>query len=187
MKKQLSEIEIKNKIVKYLNAKGIMISIDSDERIIWYYEPHYSKFTVKLSFEKKDWNDDQNNIVRYYTNNVSGLHRRKTSLKYSGYCLKIYKILMICKEELDRIAKSQKNIIDQKTKYCTELESYYKRFYKQINISTSKYPESELIDISINCYGDNSSVYYQILYKENKYYLMNRQEEYQESPTFIIE
>ena len=186
MKKQLTELEIKNKIVKYLNGKGIVISVDSDERIIWYYEPHYSKFTVKLYFEKKDWNDPQNNIVRYYTShNVAGLHRRKTSLKYSGYCLKIYKILMLCKEQLDRIAESEKKRIDQKTKYCTELESYYKKFYKSVNISTSKYENS--VDITINCHNDDSSVYYEIVYKDNKYYLTNRREEYSKSPTFILE
>jgi len=186
MKKQLTEIEIKHKIVKYLNAKGIVISVDSDEKIIWYYEPHYSKFTVKLYFEKKDWNDDQNNIIKYYpSHNVSGLHRRKTSIKYSGYCLKIYKILMLCKEQFDKIAESEKKRIDQKTKYCTELESYYKKFYRSVNVSTSK--NGETVDISINCYNDNSSVYYQIIYRDNKYYLTNRREDYHESPTIIVE
>lgn len=185
MKKELTEIEIKQKIVKYLNAKGIIVSINSDEKIIWYYEPHYSKFTVNLYFERKNWNDEENSIIKYYTNyKVKGLHRRKTSIRYSGYCLKIYNILMLCKEEFDKIAEAEKKRIDQKTKYCTELESYYKRFYKNVNISTTKY--SEVIGININCQNDDSSVYYQIIYKDNKYYLTNRKEEYQEQPIFMI-
>ena len=184
MKKQLNRTEIIDKTVKYLNSKGISIAVKDDE-IVWNYEPHYSKFRIKLYLEKKNWNDEQPNLIKYYVNiNVRGIGRRKNTIG-DGYCLKVYRTLSWIKEELDKIAEEEKNKIEQKTKYCTELESYYKKLYNRVSISTSK--SGEIVSINISCSDADSYVNYTMTYKDNKYYLNNRLENFEKPISFNIE
>ena len=104
-----------------------------------------------------------NNLIKYYVNiNVRGIGRRKNTIG-DGYCLKVYRTLSWIKEELDKIAEEEKNKIEQKTKYCTELESYYKKLYNRVSISTSKSGESnggEIVSINISCSDADSYVNY---------------------------
>jgi len=184
MKKQLNRTEIIDKTIKYLNSKGISIAVKEDE-IVWNYEPHYSKFRIKLYLEKKNWSDEQPNLIKYYVNShVRGIGRRKNTIS-DGYCLKVYRTLMWIKDELDKVAEEEKNKIEQKTKYCTELESYYNKLYKRVSISTSK--NGEMISINISCTDNNSYVNYNMTYKDNKYYLNNRLENYETPITFNVE
>jgi hypothetical protein len=62
---------------------------------------------------------------------------------------------------------------------------YYKKIYSSVNINTSKHQDE--ISIGINCNNNKSSVYYQMTFKDNKYYLNSKREDYDEMPYFIIE
>lgn len=183
--KKLTENELRNKVVKYLNAKGIPIVLTENNKVIWNYNPHYSNYTIQLSFERKDYNDGISNIIKYYSNiNVTGIGRRRTSIA-DGFCLKVYRTLIWIKEELDKFAEDVKKKIDMKNHYCTELEMYYKKIYSRVSVNATKYQNE--IDISINCNDAKSSVHYSMVFKDNKYYLNRKIVDYDVSPYFIIE
>ena len=174
--KELSEIEIKNKIIKYLNNKGIVITFNKSNDLIWNYEPHYSKFKIDLYFNRIK----STYSIRYYVNyshyKLKNLKRRKTSIS-NGYCLKIYKNLIWLKEKLDIIATEIKKEADNKNKYCTELESYYFRKHKSVYIKTNILSDDS-ININIDCYDEDKSTFYYIIYKNNKYYLISKVEKF---------
>jgi hypothetical protein len=171
---EMSEMEIKTKLVKYLNEKGIDMIINDNGKLIWTYEPHYSKFEIRLNYTYKNEND--NDPIIFYSPNTfvnKDFHRRKTSINNS-YCLKVYRNLQIIKEEYDKIAVANKRVVDTKTKYCTELEKYYERLYDRVDITTSKQID-DTISISISCYnGYTASAFYNILFKNNKYYITHK-------------
>ena len=174
--KKLTEIELKLKTITYLNNKGMQFVLENGKDVVWNYSPFYSNFRIRLSFQKKDYNDlESKYIINYYVNvNVKGTRRRKTTTN-DGYNLKVYKNLLLIKEELDKIASAEKEKIDTKTKYCTELEKYYKKLYETVTISTYREDDTR-VSISINCHKPNKSVYYEIIYKNNRYFLSEKKE-----------
>lgn len=169
---EMSETEIKTKLVKYLNDKGIGMVLTDNGKLIWNYEPHYSQFEIRLNYTYKN---DNEQIIFYSLNTFvnKNFQRRKTSIG-NRFCLKVYRNLQIIKEEYDKIAMSNKRAVDTKTKYCTELEMYYKRLYDRIDISASKQID-DTITISISCYnGYNAAAYYALTVKNNKYYITHK-------------
>ena len=181
--KTLTKKETQDKIIKYLGKKGMILIIDGTGELIWNYKQHYKEFSVRLYLEKKNYSDEQPNLIRYYpSERIKGMNRKKTTIN-SGCCLKIYKDLTWIKPKFDEIAEKDKIVIDNKTKYCTELELHYKKLYNYVSITTSKY--DEIVNININCSNNNNSVYYMITYKNNKYYL-NRKTEYFNTPLETI-
>ena len=169
--KKITEIDFKNKLIKYLSSKGIEISISETGVLSWYYEPFYSKYLIKLHFEEKYGKY----LITYSVNEyMKGINRRKTTVN-TGFCTKVFNNLIHFKEELDKLAEIERETIDTKTKYCTELESYYKRTYEKVEISTRI--QKARIDIGINCYdGFKHKASYSIYYDRNKYYLMQKTE-----------
>jgi hypothetical protein len=181
--KTLTRTEIQNKIITYLGKKGIIITISENDELTWNYKQHYTVFSVRLYLEKKNYSDQQPNLIRYYpSERIKGFSRRRTSVN-SGFCLKIYRDLMLIKPKFDEIAEKIKLKEDVKIRYCTELELHYKKLYKYVGISTSKY--ENIVNIDMSCSNSNSSVYYSITYKDNKYYL-NRKTEHFDSPLETI-
>ena len=169
--KKLTEIEIKKKIVDYLNKKGITITLTETGNLIWYYKKHYSEFTIRLLVERKNWKDYNVNIINYsVSENIRGLRRRRTSIN-DGFCLSIYKNLIWIQQQLDPIAENVRVKTDDKIKYCTELEIYYKKIHKNVSISVSK-GSNNIHSITINGYDSaNNTTYYNLTYSDNKYYL----------------
>ena len=47
--KKLSKTEIKNKLIKYFNKKGVELVEDRND-LIWLYNIHYSTYKVELCF-----------------------------------------------------------------------------------------------------------------------------------------
>jgi hypothetical protein len=175
--KKLTDIEIKNKIVTYLGKKGITITMTEHGNLFWYYKKYYSDFTIRLLLERKKWNDENINLIKYSVNEFSirGISRRKTSIN-DGFCLSLYKNLIWIQQQLDTIAENTKIKTDDKIKYCTELEMYYKKIHNNVNISVSK-GSNNTYNISISGYNNhNNSVYYTMTYSDNKYYLDYRSE-----------
>lgn len=170
----MTEKEIKIKIINYLSKKGLNVMLDKyGDDIVWNYNILYSEFNTRLSFySKKLYSENEKDFyIDYYSN----AHKLKKTVLSGNYCLRIYKKLLIIKEELDKIAEKNKNFIDTKNKYCTELESYFKSKHQSVDIST--YIETNSISIIINCYDPNVRTYYRIRYMNNKYYLLLKTEE----------
>ena len=167
-KKNMSKLEVKQKLIKYLTKKGLNVELDIDEKIYWNYNVHYSTLKIKLDPEKDNYDDDFF-IIRYLTSiQLDGLYKKKTSTK-NNFCLAVYNNLLLIKEQFDKIAEYKKIETDLKNKYCNELEAYYKRKYDKVGITTKQ--TDDYVDISINCdYGE----YYNIIYKDNKYYLKSK-------------
>jgi hypothetical protein len=172
--KKLTKIEIKNKIIKYLKNKGIEVALNEDQNLVWNYEPYYSKYTVKIYVEDKNYNSGDFKVTYYSSSHVKGIKRRKTAVT-DGFCLKIYRNLMWIKEQLDVYANEVKAKTDIKIKYCTELEIHYKKLYKHVDVRSEKNFDNT-IDININCYDNSNNCYYSITYKENRYYLNHKTE-----------
>lgn len=165
--------EIKENLIKYLAKKGIELSLNENNSLVWVYKVHYSTFTTKLFIEAKDgWNENSGSVIKYYCSYAEGLGRRKTAVN-SGFGLKVYKNLMFIKEQLDKKAEQVKETVDRKKQYCTELEMYYKKIHKRVDISTSKNNDGS-ISITISGYDDQKSTYYSILFKDNRYYLNSK-------------
>ena len=118
--------EIKNKILKYLNKKGIDIILDNN-RLIWNYNIHYSKFVVQLYFQSIDRDKGHYSITYSSSYSIQGIRRRKNST-VRNYCIDIYRNLSYFQGELNKRAEVIKNEIDNKNKYCLEIESHYKKF-----------------------------------------------------------
>jgi len=179
-------LEYKNYLIKYLSKKDVILITPSDNSyyLIWNYNVHYSKFEIKLYFDKRKY-DDEFFIIKYNVNCYSiKTSRRKTSTK-GNFGAVVYKNLQYIKDNLDKNALENKNKIDTKKKFCTELESYYKRSYKSVTISTEQYDDRILINIF--AYNDNNmSVNYNILYYNSKYYLQSKFENFgRNSDTFF--
>lgn len=168
--KKLTKPEAREYLIKYLAKKGINLSLNEYNNLIWIYKSHYSEFIIKIYIEPKDgWSDESGLIIKYYSSYAEQLGRRKTAVT-DGFGLKVYKNLIFIKEQLDKRAEQLKETIDRKKKYCTELEIYYKKIHKRVEISTSK-NRDESISININAYDDNKSTSYSMTYKDNRYYL----------------
>jgi hypothetical protein len=181
--KKLSKIEIKNKITKYLNNKGIPIILTDSDNLIWNYEPHYSKFLNKIYI---DYNNESCYIKYFSDSYPANISRKKTKVT-DGFCIKIYRNLMLIKEKCDEIAEKIKISTETKNKYCIELELYYKKLYTNVEIAT--YVNIDYIRINVNCYNIDYryAVYYTILYRNNKYNLKNKIQHLEEDiPLCII-
>ena len=168
--KTLTRIEIQEKIVKYLKGKDIDITLTNSGGL-WCYKKDYNEFRVTLDVT---YNNDDKFIIRYYINySIEGIRRRRT-IASGNFCLKMFTNLMWIKKHLDIIADDNKIKIDTKNKYCTELEMYYKKMYKNVQISINKQSDSNY-NISINGYDDKGgNTSYSITLSNNKYYLDNK-------------
>lgn len=168
-----SELEIK--LIDYLKKKNIELVKDK-YNLIWNYSLYFSQFKIGIVFENK--NDKY--IITFRCRNV--IHKKKKTTVNKGFELRVYKILLLIKSELDKIAESQKIEKESKIKYCSELESYYKRKYKRVDISTIYDSISNYMSISVNCHESESynsnSTYYSIYYKDGKYYLIYKIENF---------
>jgi hypothetical protein len=173
--KKITEVEIKNKLIKYLSNKGIQVSISQTHELTWYYEPFYSKYIIRLHIEEKYGKY----IIQYSVNEyIKGINRRKTTVN-DGFCNKVYNNLIHFKGELDKLAEIERDAIDTKTKYCTELEKYYKKLYERVDITTRTVKQNHgiYVGINISCYdGYKQSAAYSIYFDRNKYYLMQKTE-----------
>jgi len=170
--------EIQNKVINYLNKKGISVS-QQGETLIWNYSPHYSEFRIKIYFGKKMYYSDYN-IITYGTNNyLNGINKKKTTIS-NGFCYRMYKILMLIKKELDENAEKYKKEVDLNTKYCTELERYYKRSYNSVTLSTHK--NEDKVEIFVNCTDSTKRISHRIIVKDNTYFLVETNEYFYENP-----
>lgn len=175
--KTLSESEIKKYLIEYFAKKDIYLTIERG-RLVWYYKSHYSNFTVTIYPEKQD-NNYPFSIKLYSHYPIKNLRRRRTIAKGS-FGLSVYKNLQFVKSEFDKIAEDDKLKRDTKSRYCTELESYYKKIHNKVDITANRYGESPCISISVMGYDDNGkSTYYSITYEDNKYYLNYKTENYE--------
>ena len=165
LEKNLSSLEINNKLIEYLSKKGLEVYV-VESLLYWNYNIHDSNFKINLYIENRY---DNFTIIRYYSNtHLTNLHKKKTSTK-NNFCLSVYKNLLSIKVEFDKIAEETKIKNELKNKYCNELESYYSKKYDKVEIKTTE--EDNYIGININC--DYKS-YYNIMYKNNKYYLKSK-------------
>ena len=167
----LSETEIKEKLIKYLSKKGITL-ISTYSNLVWNYEPHYSKFIITLNFNHIE---DNKLVIRYHTNEYSlnGLSRKRTSIT-NIFCNNVYKNLICMKSRLDVIANDCKYNIDSKNKYCTELEQHFSEIHKNgVYVSINDSRDHKIITINGRDSFEKYSTY-QITYKDNKYYLNSK-------------
>ena len=153
--KIMTKKEITEKLINYLNKKGIKLKFkenSADDIILcWNYNQHYSNFTITLYLNS--YGEKSKLIFKYYsTVHIEGLYRKRTSIN-SGFCLKIYNDLMSFKPILDQKAEEIKIATDNKIKYCTELELHYKEKHKNISISVDKFA-GDFINISIYAHDD---------------------------------
>lgn len=177
--------EIKNKILKYLNSKGIEIILENNI-LIWNYNIYYSKFTVQLYFESIDYDKGHYSITynsSYYS--IQGLKRRRTST-LGNYCANIYKNLIFIQDKLNERAETIKKEMDNKNNYCLEIESHYKKIHRSVNLSSYQYADDN-INICVYCYDNNKNVDYSIFYdkKINKYFLESKTETF--SKDYLLE
>jgi hypothetical protein len=184
--KILSELEVKTYLIKYLSKKDIVVIIDNNNRLVWNYNTLYSKF--KITFRLEDGYNKPFKIRFYSSEFIKGLVRRGTLAKGS-FGLNVYKTLQFIKPHLDKIADEYKIKTDQQNKYCTELESYYKKIHNRVEITVNKQDDNS-INIKIIGYDlDNKTTYYYIMYNNNKYYLTSKIEvfEYMTSNKNLLE
>lgn len=170
--------EIKDKLLKYLNKKGIEIILNND-RLIWNYENNYSKFKIELNFETIKYKEEEYYSITYYCSSNTGWYldvkRRKTST-LGNYCLNVYKTLIYIKIESDKKSELVKTETDNKNKYCLEIEAHYKKIHNRVNVTTYEY--SDYVSINVHCYDNYKPTDYNILYDKtkNKYFLENKTE-----------
>ena len=177
------KIEILNYLTKYLAKKGIEIKNDGFDRIIYNYKRHYTECRVTMYFNY-NINNNYNTIKYYCTYNIPGIRRRRT--KTNGNCgLSVYKNLLFIISKLDIIAEEEKRNIDLKNKYCSELESYYKRKHKKVNISLSKTDTGLYISIISRDIKVQKFTYYTIHCINNKYYLTNKTTNFNNNKTIL--
>ena len=104
--KTLSKIEIKEKIVKYLENKGICIELTDYDNLIWHYKKEDSEFTITLNINSRNCNyNDDKYIIKYYSSHlIEGIRKRRT-LAYGSFCISVYNNLIWIRGYLDQIAK----------------------------------------------------------------------------------
>lgn len=159
-------------LIDYLNKKNIDIYYDEYDDMVWLYKEHYSNFKIKISVFT-DYNKDKKFLKYYASESVTGLHKKKTYIHdNNSYRLNVYKQLLIIKKELEKRAIKYKIETESKNKYCLELERYYNRKHKSINISTHEIFNN--VQISVSAHDIKKSHYYKIEYKNNKYYLIKK-------------
>lgn len=169
----MNSLEVKKKLVEYLNKKGIDASIEEYESLIWIYKTCFSTFKISLSFDKKDYDDDFYTIKYYISNyNIDGIKKRRTRTNTNNFQYNVYINLINIKSALDLIANAEKIKIDSVNRYCSELSSYYKKLHDKVNVSTTEYPDK--INITVTTHDKNISTYYTIILKDNKYYLFHK-------------
>lgn len=168
--------EIKNKLIKYLNKKNINLEFD-EYCLIWNYKIYDCEYFVELDFCKSDYSDDY--IIKYYSRfHIPKLRRRKTTTK-GNFHSAVYKNLSYIKSFLDKDAEFIKQDTDRKNKYCTELESYYKRLHEDVSITISFINYSSMYEIFVTGYDKDKISYYKIIIKDNKYYLITKTENFE--------
>jgi len=177
----------KKYLIEYLKKKKIQIQPDGYGRLVWEYECENFKYHVKMYFENPTnsfYNDKNYHIIKYSSSiYVKNLQRRRTSTK-PKFGINVYKTLMYAKEFFDKHAKQQKNEKDLKTKYCTELESYYNRIHDKVNVLANKSFDGK-ITIFISGWNNNGkSTYYAISCDNGDYYLISKTENYESVKDF---
>jgi len=184
----MNKIDTLKEIEKYLIKKKFEFEIDNrgDDYILFSYNFNYSKFTIKI-YLIKDYNDKL--TVKYYSNcEVLNIKRLRNSTSSKNYLRSIYDNLNYIRLELKRKSISEKEKIDNNKKYCTELESHYKKIHNIVNVdvSLSKVgnPSDSLVSITIKGYDNNKITTYNIFILDNKYYLNSLEEKY--SPNIKI-
>lgn len=182
MKKNLNLSEIRDKIIKYLKSKDINIITKNYCDLVWEYEKYYSKFNISLKIMRCNTNkpeEDDKYIIKYFTSSyptIQGIRRRRTSANGS-FCKSVYDNLMWISSELDKIAEEQRTKIDTKKKYCTELELHYKEIHNNVSVTIDKLngDNDDTFNISVRGSDDNNKItIYDIVYKDNRYYLKSK-------------
>lgn len=158
--------KIFNDLIEYLYKKNIDSYEDRNE-LIWTYKKHYNEFKIAIYINDFSYNKA---CFKYYvyTANIKSLSRKRTAINnFNG----VFKVLSFIKDSLDSIAEKQKNEIDIKKKYSTEIKLYYKRKHKNVNVSLYEIKPKGVISIDVNGYNKKTSTSYNIQCKDNKYYL----------------
>lgn len=162
--------EIKEKLIKYLTKKDIeKIEINYNSLIID-YEIYYSKFKIKIYFYKKENYYD----IKYGSNlYIKNLSKRRTTTKNNNFCNMVLKTINFIKTEMNKEAKKIKDETELKNKYCKELEIHYKNIHDKIQITNISSFDNET-HFNINAYDNDSNTWYDIEYKNNKYFLKEK-------------
>lgn len=178
----MTKIETIKIIEDYLIKRKFELKISGtgQDYISFEYTSNYSNIVINL-FIERDLKDKL--TVKYYSNNdIQNIKRLRNSTSSKNYLRSIFDNLNYIKVESNRISREKKEKIDNRKKYSTELESHYKRIHNQVNVVVYLYnketDDSEHISIIITCYDNNKRTIYNIISRDNKYYLTNKEEKY---------
>ena len=178
----MTDIETIEIIKKYILKKKFEIEIGSVDKnyISFYYNLNDSDYCINIFIEK---NKNNQSVIKYYSNcNILNINRLRTSVSSKNYLRSIYDNLIYIKTELNKISRYEKERYDNNKKYCTELESHYKKIHDNVNIEVF-FPNDDNINIKITGYNNNKITIYSINYTDNKYYLNSLEEKYSPNKT----
>lgn len=165
-------------LIKYLSKKNFHLEKDENyNELIFIYKKHYSELRVRLYFEYNYSSEIY--TIRYYTNHGVKLRGRKTKATGS-FGNRVYKNLQYIISKFESIAEEDRKVKDREKKYTTELRSYYEKIHKYVSINTYDSNYDNSITIYINGNDDNKRTSYNILYKNNQYFLKSKTVEYYE-------
>lgn len=171
----MNKLDVINDIQIYLNKKKFDLKIIgiSDNNILFNYIFNNYNFIINLTLSR--CNDD---IMIYYSSNydVMNIKQHKNCTSSKNYCKNVYNNLNYIKTELFRFARRQQKLIDDKNKYCNELISYYEKIHKciKIDISENNSIDNKYVDIKIIGSDNDTITTYDIIYIDNKYYMINK-------------
>jgi hypothetical protein len=159
--------DVKMKLIKYFLEKNIQL-IDNencDNTIVIEYKKHYSNYYINLYLRVKN-----NNVVIQYYSPIKYLKKYRTSTITPNFCKRVYDVFLVVKHDMDEDAEETKNKIDLKNKYAIELERHYIKKHDRIYIDISS-SSADDVKIYITGYDDDKRTEYNILIRNNKYYL----------------
>jgi len=175
-----SESVIIDNILKYLDSKNLNIKFKKKTDV--YVDCEYIKYNSKFnfSFYLVDNYCEGNVIdhnVKYYSNlPLNGIKQRSTKAVKKNYN-KVYNNIMWMLKKYDESALEFKTKNDTKNKYCSELESHYNKKHSTICINVN-FTSPEFTKITIDGYDVDVTTTYNILYKDNRYYLQSKNIKY---------
>jgi len=178
----MTDTETIKKIEEYIFKKNFDVEFVGchEKKISFFYNSNNLDYIINILIEKKN----NQSVVKYYSNrDIPNIKRLKTSISSKNYLRSIYKNLNYIKHELNIISTLEKEICDNNKKYCTELESHYKRIHNYIRIDAI-FTIDDIVVIAIIGYDDNKTTNYNITYTKNKYYINSIEEKY--TPNIII-
>jgi len=186
--------EKKDKLIKYLNKKGIVdIEDDSDKRIDVIYSKCDIKLIIRLYLYPKDIGyetpgetpkyKNSSKYTTYYRKNsyyriggdvcrrVGGdnINKLKTKFNRNDFNSAVYKNILLIQTWLDPILEKKKKEKDDLNNYASELEFYFKDKYGDAKLSISG---DEIKNILVKVTNKNGATeYHKMMYENGNYFL----------------